>query len=100
LLQDRKPDAKILLLSVFPRDENPDGGLRQINNAINGRIKTFADGDKVQWLDVSGTFLAPDGTLPASVMPDLLHPQAAGYEMWAKAIESRIAELTGTAEIQ
>jgi arylsulfatase A-like enzyme/lysophospholipase L1-like esterase len=100
LLQDRKPDAKVLLLSIFPRDEKPDGKLRQINNGINERIKAFADGDRVQWLDVSGTFLAPDGILPASVMPDFLHPQAAGYEMWAKAIEPKIAELTGTPEIQ
>ncbi|WP_367873547.1 sulfatase/phosphatase domain-containing protein [Luteolibacter sp. Populi] len=99
LLQDRKPDAKILLLSVFPRDEKPDGKLRQINNGINERIKTFAVGDKIQWLDVSGTFLAADGTLPAATMPDFLHPQAAGYEMWAKAMESKIAALTGTAEI-
>jgi arylsulfatase A-like enzyme/lysophospholipase L1-like esterase len=100
LLQDRKPDAKILLLSIFPRDEKPDGPKRQLNNAINERIKTFADGSKIQWLDLSGTFLAADGTLPASIMPDFLHPQAAGYEMWAKAIESKIAELTGTAEIK
>ena len=100
LLQDRKPDAKILLLSIFPRDEKPDGKLRQLNHAINERIRGFADGDKVQWLDPSETFLAPDGTLPASVMPDFLHPQAAGYEMWAKAIESKIAGLTGTPEIK
>jgi N-acetylglucosamine-6-sulfatase len=100
LLQDRKPDAKILLLSIFPRDEKPDGKLRQLNNAINERIKTFADGDKIQWLDVSDAFLAEDGTLPAATMPDFLHPQAAGYEMWAKAIESKIALLTGTAEVQ
>lgn len=100
ILQDRRPDAKILLLSVFPRDEKPDGKLRQINNALNAKIKGFADGQKIQWLDMTGTFLAEDGTLPASVMPDFLHPQAAGYEMWAKAMESKIAELTGTAEIR
>lgn len=100
LLQDRKPDAKILLLSIFPRDEKPDGPKRQLNNTINERIKTFADGNKIQWLDMSDTFLAADGALPASIMPDFLHPQAAGYEMWAKAVESKIAELTGTAEIK
>ena len=40
------------------------------------------------------------GTLPATTMPDFLHPQLAGYEMWAKAIESKIAALTATAEVQ
>ena len=100
LLQDRKPEAKILLLSVFPRDEKPDGKLRQINDAINGRIKTFADGDKVHWLDAGAAFLAPDGVLPAATMPDFLHPQLAGYEMWAKAIEKKISALTSTAEVK
>lgn len=100
LLQDRKPDAKILLLSIFPRDEKPDGPKRQLNNAINGQIKALADGDRVQWMDLTGAYLAPDGTLPAATMPDFLHPQLAGYEIWAKAIESKIAALTATAEVQ
>jgi len=100
LLQDRKPDAKILLLSIFPRDEKPDGTHRQLNDAINERIKTFTDGDKVQWLDLTATFLAGDGTLPAATMPDFLHPELAGYEMWAKAMESRISSLTATAEVK
>ena len=100
LLRDRKPDAKILLLSVFPRAEKPDAKPRLINNAINERIKTFADGDKIHWLDLSDTFLADDGSLPKEVMPDFLHPQAAGYEIWAKAMEAKIAALTGTAEVR
>lgn len=100
LLQDRKPDAKILLLSIFPRAEKPDHKLRQLNDAINQRIKTFADGDKIQWLDVSNTFLAADGTLPKETMPDFLHPEAAGYALWAKAMEAKIAELTGTPEVR
>ncbi len=100
LLQDRKPNARILLLSVFPRDEKPGGKQRQLNDAINVRIKPFADGGKVHWLNLTDTFLAQDGTLPKETMPDFLHPQAAGYEKWAKAIESRIALLTGTPEVQ
>ncbi|WP_193211749.1 sulfatase/phosphatase domain-containing protein [Luteolibacter marinus] len=99
LLRDRKPDAKILLLSIFPRDEKPDGKLRQLNNAINARIKEYADGDMIHWLDVSGTFLTADGILPKETMPDFLHPQTAGYDMWAKSIEAKVAELTGTTEV-
>jgi N-acetylglucosamine-6-sulfatase len=100
LLQDRKPNAKILLLSIFPRGEKPDDKLRQLNNAINERIKTFADGDKIQWLDLGKEFLAEDGTLPKATMPDFLHPQAGGYEIWAKAMESHIARLTATPEVK
>jgi arylsulfatase A-like enzyme/lysophospholipase L1-like esterase len=100
LLQDRKPDAKILLLSLFPGEEKPDAELRQRNDLINQRIRTFADGDKIHWLDLSADFLAPDGTLPRELMPDFIHPAAPGYEIWAKAMESHIAKLTATPGVQ
>jgi len=99
LLRDRSPNAEILLLSVFPRDESPDGPLRRLNDAVNARIKDFGDKEKVHWLDVGGAFLGDGGVLPKEVMPDFLHPQAAGYQLWAEAMEGRIAELTGTAEV-
>ena len=93
LLQDRKPNAKILLLSVFPREEQPDANLRQINEALNQRIKGFADGDRVRWLDLTKTFVDDKGVLSKSVMPDFLHPQAEGYRLWAAALEPVLNEL-------
>jgi len=96
LLRDRKPAAKILLLSVFPRDESPEGKLRKLNNEINERIAKLADGEIIHWIDASSTFLAQDGTLPKEIMPDFLHPQAAGYQLWAGLIEGKVADLTGT----
>ena len=93
LLRDRSPDAKILLLSVFPRDEKPEGKKRQVNDGINDTIKAYADGEHIHWLDMSDTFLAEDGTLPKEVMPDFLHPKAQGYRMWAEAMEPKLEEL-------
>lgn len=100
LLRDRKPGAEILLLSVFPRDEKPDGKLRKLNDAINARIKGFADGEKIHWLDPGPSFLTGDGTLPKDIMPDFLHPQGAGYRIWAEAMEGHISRLTGTPEVK
>ena len=31
--------------------------------------------------------------LPQSIMPDRLHPNQEGYEIWAEAMDSRIDEL-------
>lgn len=95
LIQDRKPDAKVLLLGVFPRDERPDGVKRKINVAINERIAKLADGEKVHFLDVSEKFLAEDGMLPKEIMPDFLHPKEKGYRIWAEAMEPTIKELLG-----
>ena len=93
MLRDRSPDSQILLLSVFPRDQKPDGRMRRINDGVNEIIKGYADGEHIHWLDLSDTFLAEDGTLPGEVMPDFLHPKAEGYRMWAEAMEPTLKKL-------
>ncbi len=93
LLRDRSPEAEILLLSVFPRDEQPDGKLRKINDGINEIIKGHADDGRIHWLDMTDTFLNDEGVLTKEVMPDALHPQGKGYRMWAEAMEPKLEEL-------
>jgi len=95
LLEDRKPDAKVLLLGVFPRSEKPDDAKRQINVGINELISKMGDGERVHYLEISDKFLAEDGTMPKTVMPDFLHPKSAGYRIWAEAMEPKIKELLG-----
>jgi lysophospholipase L1-like esterase len=95
ILAKKTPKTKVLLLAVFPRGASPDDELRQINDGINERISKFADGKRVFFLDISDEFLEGDGTLPKSIMPDLLHPNAEGYEIWAKAMEPTLAKLMG-----
>lgn len=94
-LQLRLPSTKILLLDVFPRGAAKDDELRKINTAINGIIAGYADQEKVWFLNVGDNFLEEDGTLPKSLMPDLLHPNAAGYEIWVEAMEPNLKELLG-----
>ena len=93
VLRARCPEAKVLLLGVFPRDQKPDGKLRKINIAINERISKFHDGERVHYLDIGSTFLAEDGTLPKEIMPDFLHLTPKGYELWAEAIAPKLKEL-------
>lgn len=92
-LQQRLPNTKILLLAVFPRDEKPDGELRQINNGVNAIIAGFADNKKIFFLDINKAFLDANGVLPKAIMPDLLHPNEQGYEIWAKAMEPTLKSL-------
>ena len=93
LLRDRKPDAKVLLLGVFPRDAAPDGKNRVINDGINERLARMADGEHIHFLDLSDKFLAEDGSLPKEIMPDFLHPKEKGYRIWAESMEPKIKEL-------
>lgn len=94
-LQKQLPKTKILLLAIFPRGAKSDDPLRKLNTSINQIIAGYADGKKVFFLDINSEFLDDDGTLPKSVMPDLLHPHEAGYATWAKAMEPSIAKLMG-----
>jgi lysophospholipase L1-like esterase len=92
-LRQKCPEAKILVLAIFPRGANKDDKFRQQNEATNAIVKGFADDKKVFFLDVGAKFLEADGTLSKSIMPDLLHPNAKGYQIWADAIEAKVKEL-------
>jgi lysophospholipase L1-like esterase len=89
-LQRKCPDAKILVLGIFPRGASKDDKFRQQNEATNAIIKGYADGQKVFFLDIGAQFLEPDGTLSKTVMPDLLHPNEKGYEIWTNAIKADV----------
>jgi lysophospholipase L1-like esterase len=93
LLRARQPQAKILLLAVFPRGEKPDHPQRRQVAEINAAIAKLDDGRSVRFLDIGQKFLAADGTLPKEIMPDFLHPNEKGYELWAAAIKEPLAAL-------
>lgn len=92
-LKLRLPKTKILVLAVFPRGDNTDHPLRKINDEINEIIKSLENEDRVTFLNLNEHFLDDDGTLPKSVMPDLLHPNPEGYRIWAEAMEPHVADL-------
>ena len=92
-LQQKCPDAKILVLAIFPRGPNKDDKYRQQNEAVNAIVKGYADDKKVFFLDIGAKFLEADGTLSKNIMPDLLDPIAQGYQIWADAIEAKVKEL-------
>jgi lysophospholipase L1-like esterase len=94
-LQKRLPDTKILLLAIFPRGEKADDPARQINERINPILASYADGKKITYLNINQEFLAADGTLSRDIMPDLLHPNAMGYEIWARAMAPTLHKLLG-----
>ena len=78
------PETKVLLLSVFPRDRK-NSSARQKVEAINEIISKLDDGNKTRYLDVSKCFLDADGEIPKDIMPDGLHPNAHGYDLWYEA---------------
>jgi lysophospholipase L1-like esterase len=88
------PEAKVLLLAVFPRGAKADNPSRARIKAINEQIAKLDDGGKtVKYLDIGEKFLEADGTLPKEIMPDALHPNQKGYQIWVDATKPTVTEM-------
>jgi len=83
------PDAKILLLAVFPRS-GPTTKVRAQIDEINKIISGLHDNQHVFYLDIGSKFLAADGSIPRDIMSDGLHPTSKGYEIWAEAVHDTL----------
>lgn len=94
-LREKLPATKVLVLGIFPRGESPDDPKRQVNDGVNAIIAKLADGKHVFYLDFGAKFLKPDGAPNLEVMPDKLHLNGPGYQIWAESMESKLAELLG-----
>jgi beta-glucosidase len=79
------PDAKIMLLAIFPRGAGPTDAARMKNEEANKIIAKLDDGKHVFFRNINDKFLDPQGKL-VGFRPDNLHPVAEGYETWAKAV--------------
>ena len=89
----RHPETKVLLLGIFPRAAAPDAPMRRLNDEINAILAGLADDESVWYLDIADAFLDEEGVLSKEIMPDLLHPNARGYELWGEAMEATIEAL-------
>ncbi|NHZ90765.1 1,4-beta-D-glucan glucohydrolase [Massilia sp. CCM 8733] len=94
-IQQRLPNASILLLAIFPRDEKADSELRRINDHVNSILSGFDDGERIHYLNINQAFLTADGSLSREVMPDLLHLNEQSYEAWARAMQPALQRLMG-----
>jgi len=93
-IRTRQSETKIILCAIFPRSPGfsaQRGRLCQINQAL----AKLDDGKNIFFLDFGAQFIEKDGTLPKSIMPDALHPNEAGYKIWAAAIEPKLKEIVG-----
>ena len=99
-LKRQYPKLQIIVLNVFPRDEQPNGEYRRRVNEINaalpglleGAVLALGAGNDIRIVDINEGFLDANGVLPRSIMGDFLHPGREGYEYWEEKIAPVIKE--------
>jgi lysophospholipase L1-like esterase len=104
-IRAKLPNTKVLLLAIFPRGPRPPQEVpvakaeaeankrMDVIDAVNRELMQMDDGRSVRYLNIGNTFLGQDGKIPYSIMPDQLHPTAAGYQLWADAMQKRLDEM-------
>jgi lysophospholipase L1-like esterase len=90
-LHEQNPELPIVLCEVMPSSKSknrPAATIRELNRLL-GEI--VADEPNVTLLDTWTLFANANGDAKSEEFPDLLHPNAAGYAKWAKALRPVLA---------
>lgn len=109
-IRRRKPSSIVVINGLLPRSYDIDGGfvkkgrnwkppLWQYIKAINNELRQYAaQREKVEYFESSAFFVdkAADEDLlriDNDLMPDFLHPNAAGYSLWGEEIAATLGRL-------
>ena len=88
-----RPNTPVVLCLVFPSSASQKRPAESIRN-INLLFQRIARGNsQVTVLDTWTLFAGPEGDAKPEDMPDLLHPNEAGYRRWAGALRPVLATL-------
>ena len=85
-LKKRHPESRIVLLGALPWQKGD--GFSWVR-AYNGYISKCVE-EGVEFRDISGKFMQADGKQNAGLFCDGLHPNAAGYEVYARELETML----------
>ena len=95
VMQAKAPHAVIILMAIFPRNDNID--VMPEIDGVNANLARMADGRKIRYLNINDRLADRDGHLHEGMMNanDRLHPTVQGYQVWADALKPIFTELLG-----
>ncbi|MHA4809035.1 GDSL-type esterase/lipase family protein [Flavitalea flava] len=90
-VRSKVPGTKIVLMAIFPREQDPANPRRTLIAGINSLLKDFAREQKLIFLDIGPGLLGSDGRFLPGMMLDFTHPTDKGYQVWADALSPLLA---------
>lgn len=89
-IRSKVPQARIILMAVFPREQQPDHPRRAVINETNRLLTAFAAKENIRLLDIGPKLLTPEGVLQKDITYDFVHPTEKGYRIWAEALKQEL----------
>jgi lysophospholipase L1-like esterase len=88
-IRSESPDTVIYIQSILPINndivETSNVDSQEIIT-INEKLKTYADGNKIFFIDIYSSFCGADNKMFRTYAWDGLHPSAYGYLVWKNLI--------------
>jgi lysophospholipase L1-like esterase len=89
------PRTEVLLNGIFPRGL-PTDPLRAEILEVNADLSSSATSLGVLYTDPGVNLVTTGGSVAPNTLPDLLHPDESGYEIWANGILGTVQEMLAT----
>lgn len=80
-IQARSPETKVLLMGILPRNFDQS----KISD-INNYMSTLDNGSSVRFANIDSQFTDASGNPRTDLLPDQIHPDQKGYQVWSDAI--------------
>jgi lysophospholipase L1-like esterase len=88
-----QPASKVLVMGVLPRggpDDPKRAEFTEKIKQINHELAQLDNGKKIRFIDIGSKFVDEKGQARVDLMPDYLHPNHKGYEVWFDAIKPTV----------
>ncbi|HEY9685156.1 MAG TPA: GDSL-type esterase/lipase family protein [Oculatellaceae cyanobacterium] len=91
-----EPRTKILIMGLLPCAPDDPAKIADMAKIkqVNSEISRLANGNTIRFLDIGDKFKDAKGNARQDLLPDYLHPNYAGYEVWSDEIKPVVESMT------
>ena len=94
VIHSKCPTTKVLVMAIFPREHKGDVPVQMQNiKAVDAELPKLDDGNLTRVLNINDKFYDADGKFRQDLFSDGLHPNAAGYKVWADAMQPLLDQM-------